>query len=129
MTTYIFDAQWKKERARLRSLEALFDPTSVRYLAELGVDEGWRCLEVGCGAGGIAFWLADRLGRTGRVVATDLDTHFITAAAQRGTPLTPNLHVRTHNITIDPIDEGSFDLAHARAVVGTFPIMSTPSIA
>jgi len=28
-----FDAQWQKERARLRSLEALFDRTSVLSLA------------------------------------------------------------------------------------------------
>ncbi len=85
MTTYIFDAQWKNERARLRSLGALFDRASVRYLAELGVDEGWRCLEVGCGAGGIAFWLADRVGRTGWVLATDLDTHFIDGRGQPST--------------------------------------------
>jgi ubiquinone/menaquinone biosynthesis C-methylase UbiE len=115
MTTYIFDAQWKRERARLRSLEALFDRASARYLAELGVAAGWRCLEVGCGAGGIALWLADRVGRTGRVVATDLDTHFIDGRGQ------PNLDVRKHNIMIDPIDEGSFDLAHARAVVEHIP--------
>jgi hypothetical protein len=123
MTSYIFDAQWKRQRARLRSLEALFDRASVRYLAELGVVEGWRCLEVGCGAGGIAFWLADRVGRTGRVVATDLDTHFIDGRGQ------PHLHVRKHNIMIDPIVKARSIWRTRAPWWSTFPIMSRPSTA
>lgn len=72
MDSYAFDAAWEKERDRLRALEAVFDHASTRRLAGLGVRAGWRCLEVGCGAGGVALWLAGRVGVIGRVLATDL---------------------------------------------------------
>src|SRR4051812_5008291 len=76
-STYVFDQAWQKELARLQSLEALFDAASQRHLADRGVQAGWRCLEVGCGAGSLALWLADRVGPTGSVLATDLDPRFL----------------------------------------------------
>jgi 2-polyprenyl-3-methyl-5-hydroxy-6-metoxy-1,4-benzoquinol methylase len=111
-TTYVFDQTWQQEYARLRSLEELFDPVSERYLHAIGVRQGWRCLEVGCGAGGVAMWLADQVGPTGAVVATDLDTGFLEGRHGRA-----NLEVRRHNLTHDPLEESAFDLVHARAVV------------
>jgi SAM-dependent methyltransferase len=114
-STYVFDPDWTTERDRLRALESLFDDCSIRHLASLGVTEGWHCLEVGCGAGGIARWLAGRVGRTGRVVATDLDTRFVDGHGH------DNLEVRRHDILTDPLEQGSFDLAHARAVIVHLP--------
>ena len=67
MSSYVFDQAWVKERDRLRALEQLFDTSTTRRLADLGVGEGWHCLEIGAGAGGVARWLADRVGRTGHV--------------------------------------------------------------
>jgi SAM-dependent methyltransferase len=115
MGTYVFDQAWQKERDRLGALESLFDGSTRRLLTDLGVDKGWRCLEVGCGAGGIARWLSERVGDTGRVVATDLDTRFLEAHGRA------NLDVRTHNIVTDPLDETGFDLVHARAVLVHLP--------
>lgn len=71
-TEYVFDQAWERERDRLRGLEFLFGSATIRYLADLGVTAGWRCLEVGCGAGAVALWLADQVGTAGRIVATDL---------------------------------------------------------
>jgi SAM-dependent methyltransferase len=115
MTTYVFDPTWHKERDRLGALESLFDASSRRLLADLGIGEGWRCLEVGCGAGGVARWLAERIGSTGRVLATDLDTRFIDGHGLA------NLDVLTHNIVSDPLEEGAFDLVHGRAVLEHIP--------
>jgi len=72
----------EKERDRLGALEAVFDHASTRRLADLGVGAGRRCLEVGCGAGGVALWLAAQVGPTGGVLTTDLDTRFVTGHAQ-----------------------------------------------
>jgi SAM-dependent methyltransferase len=107
--TYVFDPTWQQEYARLRSIEDLFDPVSKRYLRTIGVRQGWRCLEVGCGAGGVAMWPADEVGPTGKVVATDLDTGFLEGRHGRA-----NLEVRRHNLTQDPLEDATYDLVHAR---------------
>ena len=111
MNTYVFDQAWQKERDRLTAIESLFDPASRRLLTDLGVAAGWKCLEVGCGAGSVALWLADRVGASGRVLATDLDPRHVDARGRA------NLEVRTHDIVTDPLDEDGFDLIHARAVL------------
>jgi ubiquinone/menaquinone biosynthesis C-methylase UbiE len=56
-------------------LEELFDPLSRRRRAL--VQPGWRCLEVGAGRGSMAVWLAEQVGPTGHVVATDVDTRYL----------------------------------------------------
>jgi SAM-dependent methyltransferase len=115
MSTYVFDAAWQKERDRLGALESLFDGSSRRHLTALGLGEGMRCLEVGCGAGGIARWLADHVGPTGHVLATDLDTRFLDGHGRA------NLDVLTHDVVTDPLPDGAFDLVHARAVLEHIP--------
>jgi 2-polyprenyl-3-methyl-5-hydroxy-6-metoxy-1,4-benzoquinol methylase len=114
-STYVFDQAWQKERDRLTALESLFDRASRRLLGDIGVGDGWRCLEIGCGAGSIAQWLAHEVGETGHVLATDLDPRFLEGHGRA------NLEVRTHNIVTDPLDEDAFDLIHARAVLTHIP--------
>jgi 2-polyprenyl-3-methyl-5-hydroxy-6-metoxy-1,4-benzoquinol methylase len=110
-STYVFDQAWQKELERLRSIEGLFDPASQRHLAALGVGAGWQCLEVGCGAGSIALWLAERVGPRGSVLAIDLDPRFLEGHGRS------NLTVMRHDVTTDPLAPASFDLIHARAVL------------
>jgi SAM-dependent methyltransferase len=112
---YVFDHEWQKERKRLANLEAGFDPGTIRYLETIGIEEGWHCLEVGAGGGSIAEWLCKRVGLTGHVVATDLQTKFIEAINE------PNLEVRKHDIASDKLEENFFDLAHTRAVLEHVP--------
>jgi SAM-dependent methyltransferase len=113
--TYVFEQSWQHERDRLTALEDLYDANTTARLAALGVDECWRCLEVGCGAGGIALWLSTRVGATGRVVATDLDPRFLVDHDR------DNLDVWQHDILTGPLDEGGFDLVHTRAVLEHIP--------
>src|SRR5438105_15616563 len=112
---YIFDHQWKQERERLASMEALIDPFTIECLQAMSVSEGWRCLEVGAGGGSIAEWLCRRVGATGKVVATDLQTKFLEAIE------TPNLEVRRHDIAKDALDAEAFDLVYARKVLEHLP--------
>jgi len=109
--TYVFDQAWQQERRRLSSLEDLFDSASQRHLSALGLDQGWRCLEVGCGAGSLATWLADRVAPTGRVLAIDLDPRFLQSHGRA------NLEVRRQDVVHDSLEPASFDLVHARAVL------------
>jgi len=63
------------EDERLALLERIFDPLSRRR-REL-VQPGWRCLEVGAGRGSMAVWLAEQVGESGEVVATDIDVTYL----------------------------------------------------
>ncbi len=87
------------------------DAATIRYLEEIGVCSGWRCLEVGGGAGTIAEWLCQRVGTAGHVVATDLDTRLLEAI------VSPNIQVRRHDIVNDDLEIDCYDLVHARYVL------------
>lgn len=76
MEAYGFDASWSDERRRLALIERCYDPITTARLTQLGVAEGWRCLDVGAGGGSISRWLRDQVGPDGEVVAVDLDTRF-----------------------------------------------------
>lgn len=111
--------QLDKDRAealrRLRLLARIEDPGTIACLERIGVATGWRCLEVGAGAGTIAQWLARRVGATGRVVATDIDTTLLEPLAE------PPLEVVRHDVVRDDLEPDSFDLVHARQVLMHLP--------
>ncbi len=99
-----------REHERLRILGRWRDPSTITALEATGVGPGWRCLEVGAGAGTTSAWMAARVGETGSVLSTDVDLRF------HG-PAVGNTEIRGHDITRDPVPEGTFDLVHARAVL------------
>jgi SAM-dependent methyltransferase len=105
------DAEYQAELDRLRFREASGDPYTTSHLANLGVGTGWRCLEVGAGAGSITRWLSERVGSSGHVLATDIDIRFL------GDLTLPNVDVRSHDITEDELGADAFDLVHCRAVL------------
>jgi SAM-dependent methyltransferase len=66
-----------------KSLERmnLFQEPEARVLiADLGLPEGSRGLDVGCGAGLFAVWLAEAIGPKGRVVGIEPSTERVEAA-------------------------------------------------
>jgi SAM-dependent methyltransferase len=102
----------------LAGLESALDPGTHQHLERLGVAAGWRCLDVGAGGGAVAMWLAERVAPTGIVVATDLDTGFLEAAARRDEHRI--LQVLRHDVTTDDLPTG-FDVVHARWLVEWLP--------
>jgi demethylmenaquinone methyltransferase/2-methoxy-6-polyprenyl-1,4-benzoquinol methylase len=59
----------------------LFQEPEARVLiADLGLPEGSRGLDVGCGAGLFAVWLAEAIGSKGRVVGIEPSTERVEAA-------------------------------------------------
>jgi SAM-dependent methyltransferase len=99
------------ERARLRLLEEFHDPLSVSQLDAIGVGEGWRCLEVGAGGGSVTRMLAERVGRTGSVLAVDVDTSLLEELAS------DRIEVRRHDLLSDRLPQAAFDLVHARLLL------------
>jgi SAM-dependent methyltransferase len=115
MSAYIFNHNWQPELDRLRLVENIYDPGTIRHLEATGVGPGWRCLEIGAGAGSIATWMAARVGPQGHVVATDLQTDFLEVLAPEG------VEIRRHDIVVDDLEEGGYDLIHARMVLQHVP--------
>lgn len=97
-------------QTRLEVLASIFDPWTHAHLEARGLSAGWRCWEVGAGGPGLARWMAEKVGPTGYVLATDLDPRWAADAAGG------NVSVRAHDVTTDPPETG-FDLIHARLVL------------
>ncbi|GAA2685574.1 MULTISPECIES: class I SAM-dependent methyltransferase [Actinosynnema] len=110
---YVFDNHSDHAGEQHRCLAAAYDPMTFTRLARTGVRKGWRCLEVGAGGGSVAHWLANRVAPTGSVLATDIRPEHV--------PSAPGLTVARHDVVVDPLPEGEFDLVHARLVLLHLP--------
>ena len=112
---YIFDTAQERERERLLAQASMWDPVTFRRIEGTGIAEGWRCLEVGGGAGTVVRRLADRVGATGHVVATDIEPRWLRELAG------PTVQVLKHDVTTDPLGTSVYDLIHLRLVLAHMP--------
>ena len=108
---YFLDNSWDQARQRLALLHEIHDPATFRRLEATGVGPGWSVFVPGGGGGSIVSWLADRVGLQGRVLSTDIDTRFLDEITA------PNVEVRRHDIAVDAIPEGAFDLVAVRLLL------------
>jgi len=117
LTEYLLSQQGALdlERSRLRLLQEYQDPLTIRQLDAIGVGAGWRCLDVGAGGGSVTQMLGERVGRTGSVLAVDLDTSLLQGLAS------DRIEVRRHDLLGDPLPPDAFDLVHARLVLMHLP--------
>ena len=114
--SYVFDAtRDQPELQRLQAIEAVFDPATERRITATGIVSGWRCLEVGPGAGSILHWLADRVGNEGSVTGVELNPRFLTQRSGN------NWNVIEGDICDVALGEVQFDLIHARYVLIHLP--------
>jgi SAM-dependent methyltransferase len=105
---YELGNDWERAKERLTALERIHDPLSIDVLDRIGVSRGWRCLELGSGAGSMTQWLCDRVGADGHVASMDIDARFLL-------PLDlPNLEVREVDVVSEPLEEEAFDLVFTR---------------
>lgn len=98
-------------RRRLQAIEGMTDHITLRRIEGLGIKEGWRCFEVGCGSGSIARWMSYRVAPHGHVLAVDMNTEFVADAAG------PTLEVSQQDIRTMKPPEKTFDLVHSRMVL------------
>lgn len=108
---YLLDNRQTEAGQRFDALAALFDPTTFRHIERFGIGSGWRCWEVGAGGSSVVSWLAKKVGPTGKVVATDIDTSWATSAVR------PPIELRVHDVGVDEPPGEGFDLVHARLVL------------
>jgi SAM-dependent methyltransferase len=113
---YLLDNRREEAGDRFDALAALYDPMTVGHFDLLGVGAGWRCLEIGAGGGSVVRHLSERVGPTGRILATDIEPRFLDPLADLG-----NVDVCRHDVVVDPLPEAEFDLIHARLVLIHIP--------
>jgi SAM-dependent methyltransferase len=114
MSSYSLPHDLPGEPDRLSLMSRMLDPQLFFRLSQVGVGAGWRCLEVGAGNGSVSRWLADQVGPSGSVLATDLDADLIARIDA------PNVTVRALDVTVDDLGEG-YDLVLARALLHHLP--------
>ena len=102
------------ERLHIQA-EAVATDTRV-MLDRIGVQPGWRCLDIGCGPRGITDLLSERVGPTGRVLGIDKDQEFL-AYARAHTPA--NVEFQQGDAYSSGLPAASFDLVHMRFVAST----------
>jgi SAM-dependent methyltransferase len=101
-------------RERLRILARVMQPTSAALFDRLGLRDGLRCLDVGCGGGDVTVELSRRVAPTGMVIGTDMDGTEIEVArreAQQGG--TANVEFRVGDVR-ELSGTPEFDLVYAR---------------
>src|SRR4029453_8587635 len=81
-----------RELERLRVQARLIDPITLRFMREGGVGPGMRVLDVGSGAGDVAFLAAELVGDAGEVVGVDRAATALAVARERaGAETLPNV--------------------------------------
>lgn len=76
------------ERARLLAQGDIYRTETEALFNRIGVAQGWRAVDVGCGPLGVLDILADRVGPTGRLTGLDREPRMLEMAelslAERG---------------------------------------------
>lgn len=106
---YILHSDSDLGREQLDCLETLFDPATIAFLEPIGIQPGWRCLDLGAGNGSMSRWLAGTVWPQGGVVAADIDTDQILGQA--------GMRVVRCDINDALPGGGPYDLIYARALL------------
>jgi SAM-dependent methyltransferase len=115
---YLLTAATEVDRLRLQS--RTLEPIAEALLDAVGVQPGWRCLDVACGAMGVLGPLARRAGPMGAVVGSDVEPRMRAAAqAYLDEEDLPAQHAAPVELVQDDayastLPDASFDLTHVR---------------
>src|SRR5262249_26701396 len=107
-----------KDVKRLRLLHEVYGPGTEALLRRVGLRDGQRIVEVGCGSGNIACWVAQQIAPSGSVVAIDFARDQIEQARRQAQ--SRNLrYIEFHggDAYAPRLPEGSSDLVYCRLVL------------
>ena len=110
-----------RELKRLGTQAQLVDPMTRQFFRNAGLAAGMRVLDIGSGAGDVAFLAAELVGAAGEVVGTDRSETALTSARRRAMERSlSNVSFRDGDPTMLTFDR-PFD-----AVVGRYVLMFSP---
>jgi SAM-dependent methyltransferase len=91
-------------------------PECARMLNLIGVGEGWSCVDLGCGPGGITALMRARVGDSGRVIGLDMNAAFLEHARADAAA---NVEFLQGDAYASGLPSDTFDLVHVRFVAST----------
>jgi SAM-dependent methyltransferase len=106
-----------QEALQLKLLADMQDEHTTDVLARAGIAAGWRCLDIGPGAGTVTAWMANQVRPGGHVTALDLDPCHV----QSGEDVT----IRCDDVRTARLPDEYFDLIHVRLVLMHLPERET----
>jgi SAM-dependent methyltransferase len=110
------------ERDRLRRQTDELHEHTVALLANVGVQPGWRALELACGPRGVLELLARRVGPTGAITGLDINPLHVAQARRHATSLgLRNVSVIQADARRTALPAASFDLVYARLILINIP--------
>jgi SAM-dependent methyltransferase len=121
---HVADVEWGEVVDDLVRGDDVLRPVSQQVMEWLGVTEGARVADIGCGAGGMTTMLAEAVGHSGTVYAVDGEPALITATRERCEALGYATRVQTlhHDLhTGVPKIDRLLDLVWAANVVHHLP--------
>jgi SAM-dependent methyltransferase len=104
------------EIERLHVQSKAWEPDANAMLDRFGKMQGWRCIDIGCGPGGITDLLSARVGSKGKVIGLDRNAKFLEHARKKAAE---NVEFRLGDAYSPDLPAGSFDLVHMRFVAST----------
>jgi SAM-dependent methyltransferase len=112
----------RREQERLERQAQEFAHESAWLFDEIGVREGWRVVEIGCGPQGCLGLLSRRVGASGRVVGVERNAEQVeTARSFIAASHVANVEVLHADGRGTGLPDGAFDLATSRLVLVNVP--------
>jgi 2-polyprenyl-3-methyl-5-hydroxy-6-metoxy-1,4-benzoquinol methylase len=71
-----------REISRLKVQARLLEPVTKQFLRDAGITAGMRVLDIGSGAGDVAFLAAELVGRSGEIIGCDTSSAAVAAATR-----------------------------------------------
>lgn len=103
---------------RLRLLHEVYGAGTEALFRRVGLRDGLRVAEIGCGSGNTACWVAQQVAPTGSVVAIDVASEQIEQAGQQAQSRNlRNIDFHVADAYSPRLPEGSFDLVYCRLVL------------
>ena len=105
---------------RLARQARVMASATASFLTRVGLETGWRCLDVGCGDGQVTIQLARSVGPSGRTVGIDVDQDALAIGREAAQQAGVEAEFVRGDAT-EPPEREAFDLAYARLVLSHLP--------
>ncbi len=107
-----------KDVQRLRLLHEVYGPGTQALLKRVGLRDGQRVVEIGCGTGNIACWVAQQVAPGGSVIGIDISPEQIEQAREQAQRLKlRNIEFQVADAYSPRLPEDTFDIVYCRLVL------------